>query len=111
MNNTYTTTANIYHVQHNVSSHRDMRRVIVPKAPHTITITSSEWHSLGSYLVTFLAEHIGLGNYKLRFAKNAAGQVLEGNSVDIEFATAEFELLFKLLTGSMLENVKYSYSY
>jgi hypothetical protein len=83
-----------------------MRRVIVPKAPYTITITSSEWHSLGRHLVTFLAEHIGIGNYKLRFAKNAKGQVLEGNPVDIEFATAEREVLFKLLIGGILENIR-----
>lgn len=97
----YPTTASVHR--------RDMRRVNTVKGPHTITITSQQYHTVGGHLVPFLAEHIGIGNYKLRFARNAANQVLEGNPVDIEFANADYKMLFTLLVGGIVENVKPSY--
>lgn len=97
----YPTTASVHR--------RDMKRVNTVKGPHTITITNQQYHNVGYHLVSFLADHIGIGNYKLRFARNAANQILEGNPVDIEFVNADYELLFRLLIGGILENVKPSY--
>ena len=107
MNNTYTTYQTA--VYNNAPTRGSTRQVVVPKGPHTITITNQQYHSVGAHLVGFLAEHIGIGNYKLRFAKNVHNQVIDGKPVDIEFVNAEFEMLFKLLTGTIIESVKPDY--
>jgi hypothetical protein len=107
MNNTYTTYQSV--VYNNAPTRRSIQQVVVPKGPHTITITNQQYHSVGVHLVAFLAEHIGIGNYKLRFVKNVHNQVIENKPVDIEFVNAEFEMLFKLLTGNIIESVKPEY--
>ena len=107
MTKTYTTYQTA--VYNNAPTRRSTQQIVASKGPHTITITNQQYHSVGVHLVAFLAEHIGIGNYKLRFVKNVHNQVIENKPVDIEFVNAEFEMLFKLLTGNIIESVKPDY--
>ena len=59
-------------------------------------ITNSVWFSHGGRLMEWLTINIGEDQFKITFAKNKDGKLIEGKPVTVYFCKVEDEVLFKL---------------